>query len=123
MSAVPERRNENESKETPKSPERQPSPRESGEFMRAQGDRMTEETMDSIDDAWDIAEAVGDPAAEQKLEGFREEAKEAKQELVAAIERFVASYNERAQPFVWTKPAAAVLTKAVKPHTTSETEH
>ena len=44
-------------------------------------------------------------------------------ELVAAIERFVASYNERAQPFVWTKPAAAVLTKAVKPHTTSETEH
>ncbi|MEW6583704.1 MAG: IS630 family transposase [Actinomycetota bacterium] len=44
-------------------------------------------------------------------------------ELVAAIERFVASYNERAQPFVWTKPAPAILAKAVKPNTTSETEH
>jgi transposase len=44
-------------------------------------------------------------------------------ELIAAIERFVAAYNERARPFVWTKPAQAVLAKAVKPHTTSETEH
>jgi len=44
-------------------------------------------------------------------------------ELIAAIERFVVSYNQRAQPFQWTKPAAAVLAKATKPNTTSETEH
>jgi transposase len=44
-------------------------------------------------------------------------------ELVAAIESFVASYNERAQPFVWTKPAESVLAGAVKHNTTSETEH
>jgi transposase len=44
-------------------------------------------------------------------------------ELVAAIERFVASYNERAQPFVWTKPAAQVLAKAIKPNATSGVEH
>jgi transposase len=44
-------------------------------------------------------------------------------ELVAAIERFVASYNQRAQPFVWTKPAAQVLAKATKPITTSGLEH
>ena len=35
----------------------------------------------------------------------------------------MASYNERAEPFVWTKPAAEVLTKAVKPITTSGVEH
>jgi transposase len=44
-------------------------------------------------------------------------------ELIAAIERFVASYNERAQPFVWTKPASDVLAKAVKPIATSGVEH
>ena len=44
-------------------------------------------------------------------------------ELVAAIESFVAAYNERAQPFVWTKPAEAVLAGAVKHNTTSETKH
>jgi transposase len=44
-------------------------------------------------------------------------------ELVAAIECFVASYNERAQPFVWTKPATEVLAKAVKPIATSGAEH
>jgi transposase len=44
-------------------------------------------------------------------------------ELIGAIERFVASYNERAQPFVWTKPAADVLAKATKPITTSGVEH
>jgi transposase len=44
-------------------------------------------------------------------------------ELVAAIERFVAGYNERAEPFVWTKPAADILAKAVKPITTSGVEH
>ena len=46
------------------------------------------------------------------------------QELIGAIERFVASYNQRAQPFVWTKPAADVLAKAVrKPIATSGVEH
>ncbi|MCA1699311.1 MAG: IS630 family transposase [Actinobacteria bacterium] len=44
-------------------------------------------------------------------------------ELIASIERFVAGYNDRAQPFVWTKPAGDVLAKASKPTTTSETEH
>jgi transposase len=44
-------------------------------------------------------------------------------ELVGAIERFVAGYNERAEPFVWTKPAADILTKAVKPIATSGVEH
>jgi hypothetical protein len=44
-------------------------------------------------------------------------------ELVAAIESFVAVYNERAQPFVWTKPTEVVLAGAVKHNTTSETEH
>lgn len=44
-------------------------------------------------------------------------------ELIAAIEGFVASYNERAQPFVWTKPPAQVLAKAVKSQDTSGTEH
>jgi transposase len=44
-------------------------------------------------------------------------------ELIASIERFVAGYNERAAPFVWTKPAVDVLAKAVKPITTSGVEH
>jgi transposase len=44
-------------------------------------------------------------------------------ELVGAIESFVAAYNERAQPFVWTKPTAEVLAKAVKHKDTSGTEH
>lgn len=44
-------------------------------------------------------------------------------ELIAAIESFVASYNERAQPFVWTKPAESVLAGAIKHKDTSGTEH
>jgi transposase len=44
-------------------------------------------------------------------------------ELIAAIDRFVAGYNERALPFVWTKTAEHVLTKAIKQQPTSETEH
>ncbi|MBY0396910.1 MAG: IS630 family transposase [Thermoleophilia bacterium] len=44
-------------------------------------------------------------------------------ELVAAIERFVLAYSERAQPFVWTRTAEEVLTKAVKRQDTSGTEH
>jgi transposase len=43
-------------------------------------------------------------------------------ELIEAIERFVAGYNERARPFLWTKTAEHVLAKAVKQQPTSETE-
>jgi transposase len=42
-------------------------------------------------------------------------------ELTAAIETFVASYNERAQPFVWTKTAEQILSKAIKQKDTSGT--
>jgi hypothetical protein len=44
-------------------------------------------------------------------------------ELIAAIEHFVEGYNERAQPFVWTKTAEQVLTKAIQNQDTSETPH
>lgn len=44
-------------------------------------------------------------------------------DLIAAIDRFVAGYNERAQPFLWTKTPEQVLAKAVKQQHTSETEH
>ncbi|MCA1701348.1 MAG: IS630 family transposase [Actinobacteria bacterium] len=43
-------------------------------------------------------------------------------ELIAAIEHFIADYNERAQPFIWTKTDDEVLAKA-KPQETSGTEH
>jgi len=35
-------------------------------------------------------------------------------ELIAAIEAFIESYNQRAQPFVWTKTADEILTKATQ---------
>jgi transposase len=44
-------------------------------------------------------------------------------ELIAAIEYFIDGYNERAQPFVWTKTPEQVLTKAVQKQDTSETLH
>jgi transposase len=44
-------------------------------------------------------------------------------ELIAAIERFVASDNERAKPFTWTKPAPEVLAKAIKKQAISGAEH
>ena len=44
-------------------------------------------------------------------------------ELIAAIEHFIAGYNERAQPFVWTKTAEQVLAKAAQRQDTSETLH
>lgn len=43
-------------------------------------------------------------------------------DLIAAIEHFVQGYNQRAQPFIWTKTASDILAHT-KPHTTSETEH
>jgi transposase len=44
-------------------------------------------------------------------------------ELIAAIEHFIESYNERALPFVWTKTAEQVLEKAIDKQDTSETLH
>ncbi len=44
-------------------------------------------------------------------------------ELIAAIDHFIDGYNERAQPFVWTRTADQVLTKAIKKKDTSETLH
>jgi transposase len=44
-------------------------------------------------------------------------------ELIAAIEHFIAGYNQRAQPFVWTKTAEDILTKAIKRQPTSGTLH
>jgi len=44
-------------------------------------------------------------------------------ELIAAIEHFIDGYNQRAQPFVWTKTADQVLPKAIKKNDTSETLH
>ena len=41
-------------------------------------------------------------------------------ELIAAIEHFIAGYNDRAQPFVWTKTAEQVLAKATQKQDTSE---
>ncbi len=43
-------------------------------------------------------------------------------ELISAIEHFIDGYNDRAQPFVWTKSADEVLAKA-KRQVTSGTEH
>jgi transposase len=44
-------------------------------------------------------------------------------ELIAAIEQFIDGYNQRAQPFVWTKTPEQILTKAIKQQRTSETLH
>ena len=44
-------------------------------------------------------------------------------ELITAIETFIAGYNQRAQPFVWTKTAEDILTKADKRQATSGTLH
>ena len=44
-------------------------------------------------------------------------------ELIAAIEFYIDGYNERAQPFVWTKTADQILAKAIKHQPTSETLH
>ena len=44
-------------------------------------------------------------------------------ELIAAIEHFIDGYNERAQPFVWTKTAEQTLAKTAKQHPTPGTLH
>jgi len=42
-------------------------------------------------------------------------------DLIQPIGQFVATYNQHAQPFVWTKTASEVVAKA-NPITTSEAE-
>lgn len=44
-------------------------------------------------------------------------------ELIAAIKTFIEGYNERAQPFVWTKTPEDILGKASKQQPTSGTLH
>jgi transposase len=44
-------------------------------------------------------------------------------ELTAAIEHYIANYNDRAQPFVWTKTADQILAKAIEQQPTSGTLH
>jgi len=44
-------------------------------------------------------------------------------ELIAAIATFIEGYNQRAQPFIWTKTADGILTKAIKQQPTSGTLH
>ena len=44
-------------------------------------------------------------------------------ELITTIELFIEGYNQRAQPFVWTKTAETVLAKATKHQATSGTLH
>src|SRR5918994_1942290 len=43
-------------------------------------------------------------------------------ELIDAIRRFIHGWNERCEPFVWTKDADIILAKA-KRKTTSDTRH
>jgi hypothetical protein len=43
-------------------------------------------------------------------------------DLIHAIDQFATTYNQHAQPFVWTKIASEVLAKA-KPITPSGAEH
>ena len=44
-------------------------------------------------------------------------------ELITAIEYFIERYNERAQPFIWTKTPDQILAKATKQQATSGTLH
>ena len=44
-------------------------------------------------------------------------------ELIAAIEFYIEGYNQRAQPFTWTKTTDQILAKATKQQPTSETLH
>jgi transposase len=43
--------------------------------------------------------------------------------LIAAIEAFIDGWNERCEPFTWTKPADDIIKKATRGHTTSITRH
>ena len=44
-------------------------------------------------------------------------------DLIAAIEIFIDGWNERCEPFVWTKPADDIIKKAIRGKTTSLARH
>ena len=44
-------------------------------------------------------------------------------DLIAAIGTFIDAWNERCEPFTWTKPADELIKKAVKGKTTSLARH
>jgi transposase len=44
-------------------------------------------------------------------------------ELISAIKHFIEAYNDRAQPFIWTKTADQILAKAIKQQPNSGTLH
>jgi len=44
-------------------------------------------------------------------------------DLISAIETFIDGWNERCEPFVWTKPADDIVKKATQGHTTSIARH
>ena len=44
-------------------------------------------------------------------------------DLIGAIEIFIDGWNERCEPFIWTKPADDIIKKAVKGKTTSLARH
>ena len=49
-------------------------------------------------------------------------------DLIAAIERFIAAWNDRCRPFTWTKDPDTVIAKATDPRhhktsTATDTEH
>jgi hypothetical protein len=44
-------------------------------------------------------------------------------ELINAIDYFIQGYNERAQPFIWTKTPEQILAKATQQQDTSGTLH
>jgi hypothetical protein len=44
-------------------------------------------------------------------------------DLVAAIGTFIDGWNERCEPFTWTKTADEIIPKATRGHTTSIARH
>jgi hypothetical protein len=44
-------------------------------------------------------------------------------DLITAIETYIDSWNERCQPFTWTKTADEILSKATSSQRTSFTRH
>jgi hypothetical protein len=62
---------------------------------------------------------VLDPTKQQVRRGVYHDVPE----VIEAIKHFIQGYNERAQPFVWTKTAEQILAKATQQQDTSETLH
>jgi transposase len=44
-------------------------------------------------------------------------------DLIVAIENFIDGWNDRCEPFIWTKPADDIIKKAVRSKTTSLAQH